>query len=639
MRLRQASGIIALINILLTLVSAFSVLFVIHISHQRRDIAAAMFDSATVAGNLTSLTVDTGTAARAFVATGDAQFEAAFNSARQKIAPAWTSGIKQFAQHELTETERTALDRARRTADQAVAIEAQAITAFKSGDRARATMLLQGRAHDDLSFAAISQISNVHRLIQQRLNTKSASLGNKRDLTIANASLVVGLNLLVVLVTLVGFYRQKLIVPLLTLIEQATRLAKGDRSVEFDYRNEPSELGELARALQGFGVSMYQLDNQRLIHQRSESWYRRIVDFFPDALFVVSSDGVILRANTKAHQLFGYDRGELIGKNIDLLTPPDVRLRHADLRNQFMQRGQNVGLGQMTGDFRGFSKAGVEFPIEQALRIIPAVEDRPASVLVAVRDISQRKQYEQSLADQLSFQQVLLNTIPYPIFLKGLDGRYQGFNQAYLDYFGIKAENLLGKTVLDFELLPLEDRAIYHEANAHILKNGGSFVSKMRIPDAAGELHETIYRLNGFNDSNGRPAGLVGILVDLKVEEAAISHPLSGDISYADLQAQPAHTTPQQESHVDLPATDIPILAAIETCIRSGISGKMDLIQQVAHDTGASRHKVQQLLDTYTGNDPARHLWAYAVGPHNAQIFELIESLPTNIDSESSANS
>lgn len=639
MRLRQASGIIALIIILLTLVSAFSVLFVIHISHQRRDIAAAMLDSATVAGNLTALNIDTGTAARAYIATGEAQFDAAFNTARQKIAPAWTTGLTQFEQHALTETERTALDRARRTAEQAVAIEAQAMAAFKSGDRARANALLQGRTHDDLSFAAISQINNVHRLIQQRLNNKSISLGNKRDLTIGNASLVVGLNLLVVLVTLIGFYRQKLIIPLLTLVEQATRLAKGDRNVEFDYRNEPSEIGELARALQGFGVSMYQLDNQRLIHQRSESWYRRIVDFFPDALFVVSNDGVILRANSKAHQLFGYERGELIGKNIDLLTPPDVRARHADMRIQFMQRGQNVGLGQMTGDFRGFSKAGVEFPIEQALRIIPAVEDRPASVLVAVRDISQRKQYEQSLADQLSFQQVLLNTIPYPIFLKGLDGRYQGFNQAYLDYFGIKAEDLLGKTVLDFELLPLEDRAVYHEANAHILKNGGSFVSKMRIPNALGELHETIYRLNGFNDSNGRPAGLVGVLVDLKAEETALRHPLGGEISYADLQARPTPATPPQESHVDLSANDIPIIAAIETCIRSGIGGKTELIQQVAHDTGVSRNAVHQLLDKYTGNDPARHLWAYAVGPHGAQIFELIESLPAGINSESSADS
>jgi PAS domain S-box-containing protein len=413
MRLRQASGIVILINILLTLISAFSVLFVIHISHQRRDIAAAMFDSANVAGNLTGLTVDTGNAARAYIATGDPQFEVAFQRARQNIAPGWTTGLAQFAPHPLTETERAA--------DQAVALEAQAIAAFKSGDRARATALVQGRTHDDLSFAAISQISNTHRLIQQRLNMKSATLGNKRDLTITNASLVVGLNLLVVLLTLIGFYRQKLIIPLLTLAEQATRLAKGDRSVEFDYRNEPNEIGELARALQGFGISMYQLDNQRLIHQRSESWYRRIVDFFPDALLVVGSDGVILRANTKAHQLFGYDRGELIGTNIDLLTPPDVRDRHAEMRHQFMQRGQNVGLGQMTGDFRGYSKAGVEFPIEQALRIIPAVEDRPASVLVALRDISQRKQYEQSLADQLAFQQVLINTIPYPIFLKGLD--------------------------------------------------------------------------------------------------------------------------------------------------------------------------------------------------------------------------
>ena len=41
----------------------------------------------------------------------------------------------------------------------------------------------------------------------------------------------------------------------------------------------------------------------------------------PDAIFVVDSRGVIREANPRALEMFGYERGELVGLPIERLVP------------------------------------------------------------------------------------------------------------------------------------------------------------------------------------------------------------------------------------------------------------------------------------------------------------------------------
>lgn len=629
MRLKQASAFIAFVNIFLTLLTTASVFFTLQLSYKHRDVAFAMANWATLANSLGELAQAPHRAARDFIATADPRHEAEFAVARTRVDQEWAGALAGIKDDAPEKKELAALDDARAHLNRTLAIEERALAATRDGRRSEADAMLHNAGYTEQVVAITRQIGEANRLAQERLNLRNTALRARINVAVATAAVVIAMQLIVTLLTLFAFYQQKVVKPVVSLTAKAQSLARGDRNVEFDFIDDVSELGELSRALQAFSFNMYQLDSQRLIQQRSESWYRRIVDFFPDALFVVDASGNILRANTKAHQIFGYDRGELVDKSIDLLTPPDIRDSHAAMRDRFMQRGESVGLGQMSGDFRGYDKDGREFPIEIALRIVPTLDDRAACVLVAVRDISQRQQFARSLADQLAFQRVLIDTIPYPVFFKGLDGRYLGYNQAFIDYFGIEADALIGKTVLDFELLPLQDRTIYHEANAHILRKGGTFVSEMRIPDAHGELHRTVYRLCGFHDRDGKPAGLVGILVDLKAQNTAL-HAVDGTVvSYADLQAEGPTAVQHDEIHVQEMVEDIRIISALETCIRSGIATKTELVDQVASDTGESLQRVQDVLEKYTGNDPARHLWAYQIGAHGAHIFELIEN-PTH---------
>ncbi|WP_428559881.1 MAG: response regulator [Solidesulfovibrio sp. DCME] len=135
-------------------------------------------------------------------------------------------------------------------------------------------------------------------------------------------------------------------------------------------------------------------------------------------------------------------------------------------------------------------------------------------------DFGERIRAQQALADQIAFQQVLLDTIPNPVFYKGADTRFLGFNRAYEETFAVKREDLVGKRVLDLDYLPAEDRQAYQREDEEAIASGGTVRREMRIPFADGRDHETLYYVSGFRRADGSPGGLVGTFVDISEQKA-----------------------------------------------------------------------------------------------------------------------
>ena len=114
----------------------------------------------------------------------------------------------------------------------------------------------------------------------------------------------------------------------------------------------------------------------------------------PDALFVVSDDGLIRYATSQLCALFGYSEAELVGQPVELLMPRRFRPRHREHMRRFLQdpalRDMGSGL-----DLWGLTRDGVEFPID--VRLSP-VESRDSTHVVAtVRDATGRHLVERSL--------------------------------------------------------------------------------------------------------------------------------------------------------------------------------------------------------------------------------------------------
>jgi two-component system C4-dicarboxylate transport sensor histidine kinase DctB len=122
---------------------------------------------------------------------------------------------------------------------------------------------------------------------------------------------------------------------------------------------------------------------------------------------------------------------------------------------------------------------------------------------------------ERAVAEQLAFQQVLVDTIPYPVFFKDPDARFLGFNRAYETAFNVHRADLIGKRVLDLEYLPEADRLAYQAEDEATIANVGTIKRDMKIPFADGKTRDTLYFVSGFRKADGTPGGLVGTFIDV----------------------------------------------------------------------------------------------------------------------------
>jgi diguanylate cyclase (GGDEF)-like protein/PAS domain S-box-containing protein len=131
----------------------------------------------------------------------------------------------------------------------------------------------------------------------------------------------------------------------------------------------------------------------------------------------------------------------------------------------------------------------------------------------------------EGLREQLAFIQQLIETVPQPIFFKGVDGRYLGVNRAWERFFGIPREQFIGKSV--FELYPDAPELAWrhHEKDLDLFARRGSQSYEAAIRDAGARTRYTIYNKATLGGAGGAVAGLIGTITDvteLKEAEAAL---------------------------------------------------------------------------------------------------------------------
>ncbi|HEY8477734.1 MAG TPA: PAS domain S-box protein, partial [Chloroflexota bacterium] len=130
----------------------------------------------------------------------------------------------------------------------------------------------------------------------------------------------------------------------------------------------------------------------------SEAKFRCLLESAPDAIVVFDHGRRVVVVNSRAEQLFGYSRSELLGRPVEVLVPE--RFRGAFSRYVARQLGGDRGdPGIKSVRLRGRRKDGSEFPAEAALSVVEA--DGEILLTGIVRDITVRKQAEVTRAQLL----------------------------------------------------------------------------------------------------------------------------------------------------------------------------------------------------------------------------------------------
>lgn len=125
----------------------------------------------------------------------------------------------------------------------------------------------------------------------------------------------------------------------------------------------------------------------------------------------------------------------------------------------------------------------------------------------------EQQRLEVALAEQLRFVQAMMDTIPSPVFFKDLDGRYIGCNKAFENYFAIRQEKVIGRSVAD--LKGLESVSVHNEMDAILIKNGGNIVYEATLRSVKGDIIHLIVNKALFHKPDGSPAGIIASVTDI----------------------------------------------------------------------------------------------------------------------------
>ncbi|MBX7051395.1 MAG: PAS domain-containing sensor histidine kinase [Flavobacteriales bacterium] len=99
---------------------------------------------------------------------------------------------------------------------------------------------------------------------------------------------------------------------------------------------------------------------------RIETRFETIFNHVNEGILIADSKGIIILANPKVNQMFGYSDGELVGKAVEVLVPRELGSGHVGHRESYMRHPVKRPMGKNM-ILHGQSRDNRKFPVEISL--------------------------------------------------------------------------------------------------------------------------------------------------------------------------------------------------------------------------------------------------------------------------------
>jgi PAS domain S-box-containing protein len=248
---------------------------------------------------------------------------------------------------------------------------------------------------------------------------------------------------------------------------------------------------------------------------RERRFLRGLIDALPQLITLKDEQGRFTLVNRAAAEFIGREADQIIGRDpADWGDDPVVAAR--------FRENDRLLLSEMRRDTREdtlVDAVGRRRVFDSRREPIVSPDESALLVLGVASEITELRAAQAALEGQNRLQSVLMDSLPNPIFIKDLQGRYIGLNAACAEFFDRAAGTILGKTVRD--VFPPDQAREHEAADAELLAGPGRQAYESRVPCGDGSLRNVVIHKAIFPDADGKVAGLVGLLIDVTEARAA----------------------------------------------------------------------------------------------------------------------
>ncbi len=234
----------------------------------------------------------------------------------------------------------------------------------------------------------------------------------------------------------------------------------------------------------------------------SEEKYRTMFEAIDDAILVWDIDtGLIVDVNSAALNHYGFQRAQFIGMPVSALAADSKEVQEAAQPRRWRKNGTYHK-----------KENGSVFPVE----IIPneiTLKGRRYSIDL-IRDITENRKYELSLASKFEEQRQLFYSLPAIVYFKDTDLSYITANQAFAKFTNTDLEEIPGKT--DFHFFSAQVAQRITEDDTTVIASGEPIIdAEQPISDEFGHVRWYHVTKIPFRDNDGTVIGMIGMMTEI----------------------------------------------------------------------------------------------------------------------------
>lgn len=177
----------------------------------------------------------------------------------------------------------------------------------------------------------------------------------------------------------------------------------------------------------------------------SETMTRTITESMADAVITTTDHDIVLQANAAALQLFGYEKNELIGRDVSELVPERLRAQYKSFTAALRARPEPFRMANQ--DVQSMRKNGTEFPASVSFGDVHVGGQRLFTALIS--DNTERRRITEALRASESQLRQITDTVPALIAYLDLEQRFRFHNRAYEEVLGLEFEQIDGHLLAD----------------------------------------------------------------------------------------------------------------------------------------------------------------------------------------------